>query len=76
MKRLLLIFIVIAFYIFHQDSWNWRDAAPIVFGFLPIGLFYHICYTLAVSLLMVVLVKFAWPAHLESGGAGETEDSD
>jgi uncharacterized protein DUF3311 len=65
MKRLLLIFLVMAFYILHQDFWNWRETDPIVFGFLPIGLFYHICYTLAVSLLMWLLVKYAWPSHLE-----------
>ena len=37
-----------------------------VFGFLPIGLFYHACYTVAVSALMGLLVKYAWPAHLEA----------
>ena len=40
-------------------------ATPLVFGFLPIGLFYHGCYTIAISLLMWALVKFAWPSHLE-----------
>lgn len=64
-KRLLLIFIVITFYVLHQDFWNWRETDPIVFGFLPIGFFYHICYTIAASLLMWLLVKYAWPAHLE-----------
>jgi Protein of unknown function (DUF3311) len=73
MKRLLLIFIVIALYILHQDFWYWRETAPIVFGFLPIGLFYHVCYTIAVSLLMWILVKYAWPSHLEES-AGERED--
>jgi hypothetical protein len=74
MKRLLLILIVIAFYILHQDFWFWRETTPIVFGFLPIGLFYHVCYTLAVSLLMWLLVKYAWPSHLEES-AGEREGS-
>lgn len=77
MKRALLIFIVIVFYILHQDFWNWREAAPLVFGFLPIGLFYHICYTVAVSLMLWLLVKYAWPAHLEDGeGEQEMEDSE
>lgn len=70
MKRLTLVFIVVALYILHQDFWNWRETTPIVFGFLPIGLFYHICYTIAVSLLMCLLVKFAWPSHLEETGQG------
>lgn len=54
-----------ALYLLHQDVWFWRTAQPIVFGFLPIGIFYHVCYTLAVVILMIALVRFAWPAHLE-----------
>jgi len=34
-------------------------------GFVPIGLFYQGCFSVAASLLMWMLVKFAWPAHLE-----------
>jgi hypothetical protein len=65
MKRSLLAIAIIALYLLHQDFWFWRAAAPIVFGFLPIGLFYHICYTLVISVLMWALVKYAWPSHLE-----------
>lgn len=65
MKRALLTTACIVLYVLHQDFWFWRTAHPLVFGFLPIGLFYHGCYTVAVSLLMWALVKYAWPAHLE-----------
>jgi hypothetical protein len=65
MKRPLLVMTVIGVYLLHQDFWNWRDATPLVFGFLPIGLFYHLCYTLLVAVVMYLLVKHAWPAHLE-----------
>ena len=54
-----------ALYALHQDFWFWRDARPLVFGFLPIGLFYHAAYTLATSLLLAFLVRSYWPAHLE-----------
>jgi hypothetical protein len=54
-----------AFYALHQDFWFWREARPLVFGFMPIGLFYHAAYTLAVSALMGMLVRRHWPAHLE-----------
>ena len=73
MKRLLLIGAVIALYILHQDFWFWREARPLVFGFLPIGLFYHGCYTVAISLLMWALVKFAWPSHLETSTASDKD---
>ncbi len=65
MKHLLLTSAVVALYLLHQDTWFWRTAQPFVFGFLPIGIFYHVCYTLAVMLLMGALVRYAWPAHLE-----------
>jgi len=70
MKRALLLIIVGALYVLHQDFWFWRAARPLVFGFLPIGLLYHACYTVATALVMWLLVKHAWPSHLEEG-AGE-----
>lgn len=65
MKRTLLVIAFVALYGLHQDFWFWRTAHPLVFGFIPIGLFYHACFSVAASLLMWLLVKFAWPAHLE-----------
>ena len=64
-RRLLLIVAVVALYILHQDFWFWDDARPLVFGFVPIGLFYHGCYAVACAVLMWLLVSFAWPARLE-----------
>ena len=65
MRRTLLVIAVIALYALHQDFWFWRTAYPFVFGFIPIGLFYQACFAVAASLLMWLLVKFAWPSHLE-----------
>ncbi len=66
MKRASLAVAVLALFVLHQDFWLWRQARPLVFGFLPAGLFYHVCYTLAASLLMWLLVRWAWPSDLES----------
>ena len=55
-----------ALYFLHQDVWFWSSARPLVFGFLPIGLFYHAAYSVVVAALMWALVRFAWPAHLEA----------
>jgi len=70
--RTLLAGALVALYALHQDVWNWRAARPLVLGFIPIGLFYHICYSLAAAALMALVVRFAWPAHLEgdAGGSG------
>jgi hypothetical protein len=48
-------------YVLHQDFWFWRDAHPLVFGFLPIGLFYHAAYTVASSLVLWALLPALWP---------------
>ena len=65
MKKLGLCLLLITFYVLHQDFWNWRSAYPLAFGFLPVGLWYHGLYTLAASAMMWLLVKLAWPTHLE-----------
>ena len=73
MKRALLVIMLGALYILHQDSWFWRTANPLVFGFLPIGLFYHACYTIAIAFALWLLVEHAWPSELEDGVSdGET----
>ena len=64
MKSILLVVAVAALYILHQDVWFWRSSR-LVFGFIPIGLFYHGLFSVAASLLMWLLVTFAWPSHLE-----------
>ena len=74
MKRLWLALMVIVLYVLHQDIWFWRTATPTVFGFLPIGLFYHVVYTLAICLVMWLLVKFAWPSQLETIEKSATEE--
>jgi hypothetical protein len=68
MNRLLLIVAVAGVYVLHQDLWFWRDARPLVFGFLPVGLAYHGLYCLLVAGLMWWLTRTAWPAHLEAPG--------
>jgi len=65
MKKLLLFLLIAAVYALHQDLWNWRKSEPLVFGFLPIGLAYHAGYAILASILMAILVKTAWPGHLE-----------
>ena len=65
MKWILLILILSSVYLAHQDFWNWTRVEPLLFGFLPIGLWYHVVYSLLVSALMWLLVTFAWPKSLE-----------
>jgi len=64
-RAAILSVLTLLLYALHQDVWNWRTAHPLLFGFLPIGLAYHAVYTLAAAVWMALLVKFAWPAHLD-----------
>ena len=64
---MLTALVLLAFFALHQDVWFWRTARPLVFGFVPIGLFYHALFSVAAALLMWLLVKYAWPSHLEAG---------
>jgi hypothetical protein len=65
MKRTLLVLATLVLYALHQDVWFWRSARPLIFGFLPIGLFYHACFSVVATLLLWLLVAQAWPGHLE-----------
>lgn len=63
--RFFLGLAIAALYLLHQDTWFWRDARPLVFGFLPVGLAYHASYCVAAACLMWALTRFAWPSHLD-----------
>ena len=71
-RTLLLSLLIFGIYILHQDFWNWKKAEPLIFGFLPIGLAYHAGYSILASIMMAILVKFAWPGHLEVSERSET----
>ena len=73
MKNALLTLAVLAVYALHQDLWLWRSARPLVFGFVPIGLFYHAAYSVLASLLMWLLVAHAWPDRLERDAERDVE---
>lgn len=64
-SNLILAAWVLIAWLLHQDFWFWRTPFPLIFGFLPIGLAYHALYAAGASVLMLVLVKYAWPVELE-----------
>jgi hypothetical protein len=72
-KAFLLTVLILVVYVLHQDFWNWKKAEPLFFGFLPVGLAYHAAYSVIAAVLMAILVKFAWPKHLEHPDAKTTD---
>jgi uncharacterized protein DUF3311 len=65
MRIVLATLLIAALYVLHQDFWFWRQARPLVFGVLPIGLAYHAAFTLVTSVVLVLLVRLLWPAALD-----------
>lgn len=65
LKFVLLGLLVAGVYALHQDWWNWEKVEPLVLGFLPVGLAYHVGYSVLAALLMAALVRWAWPKDLE-----------
>jgi hypothetical protein len=65
--------LVAALLIAHQDSWYWTDDT-LVYGFLPIGLFYHACLSVAASVVWLIACTIAWPKELD--GIDGNDDSE
>jgi hypothetical protein len=57
--------LVLILAILHQDFWLW-DSTKLLLGFLPIGLAYHILYSILAALLWIVAIRFAWPKQIEN----------
>ena len=52
--------LVVLLLILHQDNWNWENGT-LVFGFIPMGLFYHAGISIAASVTWFLATIFAWP---------------
>lgn len=48
----------------HQDIWYWNDPT-LVFGFIPIGLAYHMGFSVAAAIIWSCAVVWAWPRTVE-----------
>lgn len=71
MPRSLLIAVLVLI-VLHQDNWLWTSQT-LVFGFIPIGLFYHACISLAAGCVWFWATKACWPEGLEDDAKGESQ---
>ena len=58
--------LVLLLLILHQDVWFWRDGT-LVFGFLPVGLFFHAMISIAASGVWLLATRCCWPSELVNG---------
>ena len=63
MKNVVYALIVIMA-IIHQDFWRW-DNKTLVFGFMPLGLFYHALFSCMAAGVWALAIKWAWPSDIE-----------
>lgn len=54
----------------HQDFWFWDDAS-LWFGFMPVGMAYHVGISLAAAILWWLATKFCWPEGAEPGSSSD-----
>lgn len=56
--------LVLLLVILHQDNWFW-ESDTLLFGFMPIALFYHACISLAAGITWYLATVYCWPHELE-----------
>ena len=59
----ILYLVILIVYILHNDLWFWNN--PTIIMGIPVGLFYHLIYCFIASILLFLLIKFAWPKLVE-----------
>ncbi len=64
MNRVILWCAIVALVLLHHDFWWWNDST-LALGVLPVGLAYHMGFSIASALLWAWAVRHAWPVELE-----------
>jgi len=82
-KQKLLWLLVLILAVMHQDFW-WWDNESLIFGFMPVGLGYHVLYSILAAGVWGLAIIWAWPVELEAladetpsvpAGSSKEEDS-
>ena len=60
-----LILAAVIVLVMRHDYWNWDTPYPLLFGFLPVGLWWQGLVSILAAILMALMVRFAWPQELE-----------
>ena len=65
----IIAILVLLLLIVHQDNWFWTDDT-LVFGFMPIALFWHACISIGATLTWFLATKIAWPIDEDPSNDG------
>ena len=64
-KRFIVYGLAAAMFILHQDFWFWTDRS-LVWGMMPVGLAYHMGFSICTAILWFMAVHWAWPHDIEA----------
>lgn len=62
MAKIAVYIAIAALAVLHYDPWFWDDPT-LAFGFLPVGMAYHMAYTMAAAGLWYLASRRAWPVE-------------
>src|SRR5688572_4312443 len=62
----LLSAMVVGLLVMRNDFWQWDEPGYLLFGALPVGLWWQALATILSSIVMALMVKLAWPPKLEA----------
>ncbi|HUG19049.1 MAG TPA: DUF3311 domain-containing protein [Planctomycetaceae bacterium] len=71
--RLIISALVLLLLVLHQDNWNWENS-NLVFGFVPVTLFYQMCISLGAGAVWFLATRIAWPDDLEEKVLSEVKE--
>lgn len=64
--KALVVVAVILLMLLHHDYWNWDTYEPLLFGFIPIGLAWHVGISIGAGIAWFLAVKFCWPSDVDA----------
>jgi hypothetical protein len=56
---------VVGLLVMRNDFWQWDEPGHLLFGALPVGLWWQALATVLASVTMALMVRLAWPGKLE-----------
>ena len=73
-KKKLVWSLVVFLGVVHYDFWFWSDRS-LVFGFMPIGLFYQALISAFAGIAWALVVKYGWPSWIEDWASAGDQSS-
>lgn len=52
---------IVLLVVVHQDIWFWDDST-LIFGFMPIGLLWHVGISIAAGITWFMATRYCWPS--------------